>query len=130
MDHYIVLRYFHPNVMKGTPDDIPDSNKEDGVYSLIPTSNCHLKSTSGRCMIYGPQFRSVVLIRVSPPSFVELFSILTTLQGSWKQISSRRYKICNSSPLRIMKAHQWMTPWGYGVDSILSSYRTPMRRSL
>ncbi|KAJ3516977.1 hypothetical protein NLJ89_g797 [Agrocybe chaxingu] len=30
---------------KETPDDIP-INIEDGVYSLIPTTNCHLKSTT------------------------------------------------------------------------------------
>ena len=48
-----------------TPDDIPDTI-EDGVYSLIPTSDCHLKSTSDE-QVYNVWFTTPVSYFVSCP---------------------------------------------------------------
>jgi len=57
-----------------TPDDIPDTI-EDGVYSLIPTSDCHLKSTSDE-QVYNIWFTTPVSCFYFPPSFfVEYFSM-------------------------------------------------------
>ena len=47
-----------------TPDDIPDMI-EDGVYSLIPTSDCHLKSTSDE-QVYNIWFMTPVSCFISP----------------------------------------------------------------
>ena len=69
--------------------------------------------------MYGSRPRSALLFPVLSPLLLSRFSQYTTLLRSWKQMPSRRSKICNSSPPRIMKAHRGMTPWGYGVGLIL-----------
>ena len=61
-------------------------------------------------MVHYP--RQLFCFLCSPPLFLS-FPQYVALLRSWKQISSRRSKICNSSPWRIMKAHRRMTPWGW-----------------